>query len=334
MKQRWGQWARLGLRVSVLAAVPAQALECGLQAGATPLPAMTGCVHGLPVRQGELLLIPRVCRATLANQPVVRHSVDVRHAETGAKIGTASLPPTTPGTGEPVPGTVLAGEPPLLVTPDGIAALEPRKGVAEPSFAPEGTLVAVARSGDVLVVVEATPADKHFPAGSLAITVMDQEAGDLLGEQRIAGTALSSLELRAGTGKALDVLLTRTEKDKLVTAVLPVRDAAGKKLANKDGVLGAKLQPGTPPPASVTGDGCAVVQARLTGHVGQTAVRVADGHVGVPNADARATWTGPAEGGQCMVVSALGTGETPAAAVWLQTAPDKAVLRVARCTRK
>lgn len=325
------RWTGSALTLAALVPADAWALECAPVPGTSAMPAMTSCVHGLPVRQGELLLIPRVCRLTVAGKPVERHTVDVRHGETGAKIGTASLPPQAPGSGPAVPGTVLTGEPPLLVTPEGIAAVEPRRGVVEPSFTPEGRLVGVARRGDVLVVVEALAPDKTFPAGSLALTAMDQEAGELLGEAHLAGTSLATLELRGGTGKTLDVWLGRQEKDKAMVLAVPVRDAAGKALA-KNGVLSARLQ-AVVGGAVAAGPGCPMLGAPDVVMVGESKLTVADGRVKAATGQLAATWVPGAAGDTCAAVTATGTGDTATSAAWIQTAGSGAALQIARCRK-
>lgn len=231
-----------------LISLPLLALECAQVPNTTGMAALPGCIHGLPVRQGELILVPRACRLTVAGKTVDRQSVDIRHGETGARVGQASLPPTPPGPEPAQPGTILPGEPPLLVTNQGIAAIDPRAGQAEPTFEPQGKLLAVARKNDVLLVVEVQSADKTFPGGSLAVTAIDQEAGEVLGDLQLAGITLEILQLRAGKGKSLEAVLTRLNKEqKREELVIPLRDEAGKSVVKKAQLAG-KLQPASPPP--------------------------------------------------------------------------------------
>ena len=43
----------------------ARALDCTVAPASSPMAALAGCVHGAPVRQGDLILVPRVCHLTV-----------------------------------------------------------------------------------------------------------------------------------------------------------------------------------------------------------------------------------------------------------------------------
>jgi hypothetical protein len=230
--------------LATMAAAPAYAIECK-PAGSTVLVASTGCDYGVPARSGELLLVPKVCRLPLDGKLLDRHSVEVRLASTGAKVGQASLPPAQVKDAKvplPQPGMLLGGAFPLLVLPVGIAAIEGRSGRAELVFEPQGRLLGVARLGEVLAVVEEMPADDGFPKGSLEWTVLDFGAGDVLGSLRLAGVDLAGLALRTPASGGLEAVLERTAAGKHVEVVAMVRDAAGKTMA-PGGTLAGKVRP-------------------------------------------------------------------------------------------
>ena len=221
----------------------ARALDCTVAPASSPMAALAGCVHGAPVRQGDLILVPRVCHLTVNGVQLDRRTVDVRNGETGARVGQTSLPQAPVSPTQFSPGTILPGDPPLLVYPGGIAAIDARANRAEVSFEPQGKLVGAARHGDLLFVAEQQPPDKNFANGSLALTVIDQEAGEVLGDLQIAGIALDSLALRTTQGKGVELALTRQEKGKPVELVAPLRDAAGKSVV-KNGALAARVRRG------------------------------------------------------------------------------------------
>ncbi len=306
---------------------PARALECALVPGSAPMAALPGCVHGAPVRQGDLVLVPRVCHLTVNGAQVERRTVDIRHGDTGARVSQVSLPPGTLPPEQFVPGAVLPGEPPLLVYPTGIAAIDARAGHAEVSFEAQGKLVGVARLGDLLLVVEAQAPDKVFANGSLALTVIDQEAGEVLGDLQLAGTALDALALRPTQGKGAELALQRQEKGKPVELVAPLRDAAGKSVVKK-GALAAHVVPLNP--LALTPAGCALLPSASSALVERSPVAVHDGKIDrdLPNGLAIVA-TPPADA--CAVLGALAaSGAEPVGMAWLDRV-GKPQLQAMRC---
>ncbi len=305
----------------------AHALDCAPVPASAPMAALPGCVHGAPVRQGDLILVPRVCHLVVSGASVDRRSVDVRHGDTGARVGAVSLPPAPLPPEQFVPGAVLPGDPPLLVYPTGIAAIDPRANRAEVSFDAEGKLVGVARLGDLLLVVEAQAPDKQFVTGSLALTVMDQDAGEVLGDLQLAGTALEAIALRPTTGKGAELVLTRQEKTQLVELVAPLRDAAGKSLVHK-GALAARVLPVKPLPPTPTG--CALLATSHSALLAHAPVLVHDGKLEVAPPPGLAVVTTPPTDA-CAVVGALaGSGAEPIGMAWFDRA-GKPQLQAVRC---
>ncbi len=315
------------LSLLLLIAPSAHALECAPLAGSSPMAALPGCVHGAPVRQGDLILVPRVCQVTLNGATVARRTVDVRNGETGARVGAVSLPPGAIPAEQFVPGSVLPGDPPLLVYPTGIAAIDPRANRAEVSFEAQGKLVGVARAGDLLLVVEAQAPDKQFVNGSLQLTVIDQDAGDVLGDLQLAGTALDALALRPTQGKGMELMLARQEKAKPVELVAPLRDAAGKSLV-KNGALAAKVLAGAP--LAATPEGCAVLPMSTSALVERAAIAVHDGKIDRILAHGLSIATMPATDA-CAVVGALAAkGAEQVGMAWFDRA-GKPQLQAVRC---
>jgi hypothetical protein len=306
------------------------ALECTPVPASAPMAALPGCVHGAPVRQGELILVPRVCHLTVNGVAVERRTVDVRNGETGARVGASSLPPGTLPPAQFVPGAILPGDPPLLVFPAGIAAIDARANRVEVSFEPQGKLVGVARHGDLLFVVESQAPDKQFVNGSLALTVIDQDAGELIGELQVAGTALDALVLRPTQGKGVELALARQEKGKPIEIVAQLRDAAGKSVV-KHGVLAAKLVPvlaGTQPTAPASG--CALLPTVASALVDRPIVAVIDNKIDRnPANDWSHVTTDSAN--LCAVVGALGAaGNERTGMAWFDRA-GKLQLQAVRC---
>ncbi len=311
----------------LLLPLPAHALECAPAPGTSPMSALPGCIHGAPVRQGDLILVPRVCQVTVNGAPVARRTVDVRNGDTGARVGQVSLPPGTLPADQFTPGAVLPGEPPLLVYPTGIAAIDPRANRAEVSFEAQGKLVGVARSGDLLLVVEAQAADKQFGNGSLQLTVIDQEAGDVVGDLQLAGTALDALTLRPTTGQGVELALMRQEKGKPAELVAPLRDASGKSVV-KNGALTAKIRPATglgpqPKACALWGPQSSTVLARLP-------LQVRDGKWERGALDGLSDVTAPAHDA-CVLVGALAAkGAEQVGMGWFDRA-GQAQLQAVRC---
>ncbi len=311
---------------------PLHALDCAPAPKSSPMAALPGCVHGAPVRQGDLILVPRVCRLSVEGTGVPKHeverrTVDVRNGETGARVAAVSLPMGPIAADQFVPGTVLPGEPPLLVYPTGIAAIDPRANRAEVSFEAQGKLVGAARLGDLLLVVEAQAPDKTFGNGSLALTVIDQEAGEVLGDLQVAGMALDALALRGTTGKGAELALVRQEKGKSVELVAPLRDAAGKSLVKK-GALAGRVQPFTP--AVATPPGCVLLPASSSALVARSLLTVRDGKLERDVPGGLSVVTTPATDA-CFAVGGLAqTGAEQTGMAWFDRA-GKAQLQAVRC---
>jgi hypothetical protein len=191
----------------------------------SPLP---GCVYGLPVAHGELWLVPRACRLQLDGRWLDRQTVEVRRGST--RVTQASLPPmpasADPAQGLPPPGEVLPGSTPLWVLPHGIAAVDTRQGRAEWMFEAPGSLLAVARHGDLLALAESATPD-NANTSRLQLTVLDLEAGDVIGETRLAGDGLTDLRLASGDDGRVDLLVERSDARRRQQIVLPVQDKAG-----------------------------------------------------------------------------------------------------------
>lgn len=221
--------------------------------------AAAGCVHGAPVRSAELVLVPRVCRIVMGAKTLDRHTVDVRNATTGARVGQASLAPVEVAAGSPMPAVanVLGGPLPLLVHGAGIGAIDTKSGHIESVFESDSGLLAVARAGEVLAIVEKMAPDKHFPKGGVEWTVLDYGSGELLGQLQVAGPDADGVELRVTAGKGLETTLLRKFGAKRVALVAAVRDQTGKNLA-VDGALTAKARDAALPTVGA-GTGCAVL---------------------------------------------------------------------------
>lgn len=176
-----------------------------------------GCRVGAPVRLGELVAVPRVCRLSLQGRAVERHTIEWRDIATLRSRGKASLPPSDAVAGAAVAevGALLVGDPPLYVWAGGVAALDLGGRRLEAVMTADHAIAGVARRGDLLAVVEAHPADTTFAAGSLAWTVLDSGSGKMLGARRVAGTALAALGIEAPTGARAEVWLRMAGKDGL-----------------------------------------------------------------------------------------------------------------------
>ena len=270
--------AASGLRCGpAWAADSARAPGCAL-AGAISQ-AAAGCSYGLAVVVDDLVLIPKSCRHELAGKPVDRQAVEVRALATGARIGQASLPAgPARGTQPPDAGQLLPGDPPLLVLPQGIAALDARKGAADLVFEPQGRLLGAARLGGLLALAEALPPGKDGKA-AIEWTVIDLDAGGVVGQALIAGTAVRDLALlRDATGVRAAIGLGQDATAVELQAQL--FDAGGKS-ALKDGQLvprkvGAAKAAPTALPA-----GCAVFDPPDRAIVDRPAVRIALGQFSV-----------------------------------------------------
>ncbi|MEY3015418.1 MAG: hypothetical protein RIT45_4153 [Pseudomonadota bacterium] len=182
------------------------AFQCTVEAS-PKLPARPRCEHGLPVVVGQLLLLPRACRLPLDKAEVDRHTVEFRDARTGRKLGQASLPPGPPVGTAPRVGGILGGPYPVYVFGGGVASVDATARKLELVLQAEGRIAGFARSGEILAVAEALPADKHFGGGSISWTVLDFGAGIELGSLRVAGTELVGLGVEPRSDAGIPVWL-------------------------------------------------------------------------------------------------------------------------------
>lgn len=142
-------------------------------------------------------LVSKVCLHRSGTQRLIRHSMEVRSPQTGARLQQASLPATPTTTDAlPAPALVLPGSPPLLVLPHGIAAADLRLGSAELVFEAQGQLLGAARDGDLLALVEALATGDRGGAPQLEWTVLDLEAGQVVGQALLAAAPVESVALR------------------------------------------------------------------------------------------------------------------------------------------
>lgn len=172
-------------------------------------PVHPSCEEGMPVVVGEFVLVPRACRLELEGKAIVRHTVELRDTKTATRRGQTSLPPmpAPAGTDLPAVGAILGGPFPLFVWPGGIATVDVALRKMEVVLEPTHRLVAIARLGEVLSVVEAMPADERFTAGSLHWTVLDFGSAKVLGELRVAGQDLRGLGIEPMAGRKHPVWL-------------------------------------------------------------------------------------------------------------------------------
>ncbi len=205
--------------------------------------ASTACRHGLPVRAGGALLVPKACRIPMGKTAVIRHAVEIRDPTTGKRLGQASLPAVkaAPTAKIPTVGAILAGPIPLYVFKGGVGAIDPVGRRAELVFEPSGRLAALARHGEVLSVIDALPADATFPKGSMEWTVLDFGKGEMLGQARLAGTRVDGAGFWTRKDGLHATLLSAGKKGP-VTLAARVRDAAGKASTSK-GLLRPTLKP-------------------------------------------------------------------------------------------
>lgn len=205
--------------------------------------AIAACSYGAPVVVGTTLLLAKACRIPLGADLMDRHSIEVRDARTGAKRGQTSLPAVkvAKGAARPVVGGLIGGAFPLYVFRGGIAAVDVTKRKAELVLQSEGALIAAMRYGEVLAVADGLAKSPTFPAGAVEWTIVDFGSSELLGQTRIAGTAVDAIGL-GREGGALVAWLARAGKAGPVQVWAAVRGADGKPIS-KDGNLHAKLRP-------------------------------------------------------------------------------------------
>ncbi len=197
---------------------------------------VSNCAYGQPQIDGDLVLVPKICRHDLAGRSVVRRSVEVKLLANGQRVQQASLPPEdSTATTLPAVGQLWPGAPALLAYPGGIAAIEPRAGKADVVLEPQGTLIAMARSADLLALLEQLPSDgKGKPV--LEWTVLDLAAGEILGQAHLSLPKV--LDLRwVSSASGLQVALEGQADDKRLRLQAPVRDAAGKSLIVKEALV-------------------------------------------------------------------------------------------------
>ena len=246
--------------LAVWVAVPATGSDpaptaCGA-AGAPITIAAKNCTYGLPAVHDGLVLVPKSCRLDLASKPVDRQSVEVR-TMAGARIGQGSLPPQPAVGDQPAdPGALLAGVPPLLVLPTGIAAIDARRGSAELVFEAQGVLLGAARAGDLLALAERLPADKSGKP-KIEWTVLDLEGGAVLGQAIVAGSAVAAIALTK-SAQGVRAGLSLGQDPTAVQLEALVADGAGK-LAIKDGQLAVTPVAKSLPARSAPAAGCPVV---------------------------------------------------------------------------
>ncbi len=332
--RRFG-WLAMGFLAAPLLA-SASELTCApgplLLASALP-----SCSYGPPVISGESILIPKVCLHDSGGGKVLRHSVEARSLATGARQNQAALPAQATTTEAlPAAGTLLPGTQALLVVPQGIAACDFQRGSAELVFESQGSLLGAARSGDVLMLVEALPGEGKAKPPRLEWTVLDLESEKLLGQVLMAGTTIEGLALQR-SGAALTAVLWQVIGGRRQQVSAAVLSASGQLLA-KDGDLALRLE-AAPEPTAAPGFWpqtafCPVAVAERGALAGRPAWVVGAGGQPQQRRSAvdplqvrRLAWRTP----QVCLGAALAAGATRGAA-WLQTASGGAELRTIVCS--
>jgi hypothetical protein len=228
-QRRRPAWARLAVWAGaswLLAVGPALAAEPAWQPGKPVLKATKHCTWGPPARVDGRLVVPKACRIQLGKRAVVRHSVEIRDITTGKRLAQASLP-SAPAAGDAPPqvGAILGGPYPLYVHSGGVAAVAVRARRMEAVHEAEGTLVGLARHGEVLAVVERVPAGEG--ASATVWSLLDFGNGQELGTARLAAGAVVAVGFEA-RGKALDATLQlRAKGDNELVFRHALRDAKG-----------------------------------------------------------------------------------------------------------
>lgn len=213
---------------------------------AAAAPQLPNCRLGEPLAAGNIgapantQLLAKVCLHKSGDQRLIRHSVELRSTQSGARLQQASLPATPTTTDAlPAPALVLPGSPPLLVLPHGIAAADLRLGSAELVFEAQGQLLGAARDGDLLALVEALPLGDRGGPPQLEWTVLDLEAGQVIGQAVVAGAAVENLALRREKSGVYTELRLRGPKKSLVVRA-DVLGPDGKSLV-KNGQLAVQI---------------------------------------------------------------------------------------------
>ena len=329
-------WLALGF---LAVAAPALAADVTCSPAALVLAtALPSCSYGPPVISGESVLIPKVCLHDSKGHKVLRHSVEARSLASGARQNQAALPAQATATDAlPPPGTVLPGTPALLVIPQGIAACDFQRGAAELVFESQGGLIGAARNGDALALVEALPAESKGKPARLEWTVLDLEAGGVLGQVLLAGHSIEGLALQR-TGAALTAVLWQANGGRLQEVQAAVYSDSGQ-LSAKNGDMPLRIRVVATAPAptvpwpqagacpTAVGDRGALVGKPtlvIGGSAGQPQGRGAHAD---PAQVARLLWTGP----QPCLGAVLAPGAVRGAA-WLRTASGAAELRAIHCS--
>ena len=168
----------------------------------------------MPVVSGRHLLLPRVCRMPFEGRTVERHTVEIRDANHGRRLGQASLPPVdAPATPMRV-GGLLGGPYPLYVWSGGVALVHAGVRKLELALQPEhGVIAGFARGGEILAVAERQPPEAHFPSGSITWTVLDFGQGIELGSLQIAGSEVLAMGVEPPSAKGVPVWLRLRGKE-------------------------------------------------------------------------------------------------------------------------
>lgn len=235
-----------GLTLPVLAllavALPALAQDGGapLPCQLTPLAIKPGdCAWGAPLQSGPQWLLPKVCRVALPAsggkpaQVMIRHGVEV--VGTGRNLYLPATPWTQAADAPlPAPGEWLAGEPPLLVLPEGLAVFDLRSNRAEWVLEADGALAAVARDGDVIALADRIAAAGKQPA-LVEFSAVDIGKGLDFGAVVTKDSPVLDLAV-VRTDRALSMHATLETPKGRALAQIALTDATGKQTA-KDGQL-------------------------------------------------------------------------------------------------
>ena len=234
-----------GLATVSLLVAP-QALAATWTCAPTPTVLVAGlgnCRYGPAVITGEAVLVPKVCLHETGGAKVLRHSVESRRLDTGARLNQASLPAQPTSSQDlPPPGSILAGTAPLLVVPQGIAACDLQSGSAELVYEAQGRLLGAARNGDVLALVEALPPEGRGKPARLEWTVLDLEGASVIGQVLVAGASIEGVALQR-TGKALTAVLWQVAGGRRQQMMAAVYSDSGAPLA-KQGDLSVSVTNG------------------------------------------------------------------------------------------
>ncbi|MSQ84342.1 MAG: hypothetical protein EXR77_15895 [Myxococcales bacterium] len=306
---------------------PAQKQTPGcVSAGVTIASAAKNCVYGLPALADELVLIPKSCRHDLGGKAVDRHSVEVRALSTGARIAQASLPPTPATAAQPPsPGEVLVGTPALLVLANGIASIDARKGDADMAFEAQGQLLGAARLGDLLAIAEALPAPKGAKP-TIEWTILDLEAGGIVGQAVVAGNSISAIALRrSATGVVAAVHLGHDAT--AVQLVADVLDGANKS-ALKNGNLVPRRVVLSPALSPVDAGGCPVFGGAVAVVVGRPAAVIQGNHTELASTSTGIPWHSSPQ--SCVVIRQNSVGLRHVA--WLRLPSGEVQLHAVQCS--